>query len=78
MEKFEKSYEVDRDLLLLFDFIVLLNGALNLPEKYEKILTQLEIDLSSEVFKRPMINQNVALVEEKITLTDVYEIEKSL
>ena len=42
--KCEITYKVDRNLLVLFDCVSMINNYFNLPKKYKDILINLEID----------------------------------
>ncbi len=75
VDKISFSYEVDRNLLLLFEFISMLNAYISFPEKYSNLLSKIEFELDNEIFKRPTVENSIALITEKITLTDVYEKE---
>ena len=72
-DKISFSYDVDRNLVLLFDYVTMINNYLVLPQKYSDVLTDLELNLSSEVFKKPLVNTSIALVSEKMTLTDIWK-----
>lgn len=74
-DKINFSYEVDRNLVLLFDLITMVNAYITLPEKYSTLLTELEIELCDKVFKRPLLNESIVLVSEKYTVTDIREKE---
>lgn len=51
------------------------NAYFSLPKKYSKLLSKIEFELDSEIFKRPSTDTSVALVGEKLTITDVWEKE---
>ena len=53
----------------------MLNAYISFPEKYSNLLSKIEFELDNEIFKRPTVENSIALITEKITLTDVYEKE---
>ena len=74
--KCEITYKVDRNLLVLFDCVSMINNYFNLPKKYKDILINLEIDLANEIFEKPSKQINGDIIKEVLTITDYYEIKK--
>ncbi len=67
------TYDIDKNLLILFEYVRMINNYLELPKYYSEILQKIEFKLDKEIFKKPSNRKNKYLIAEKLTITDTYE-----
>lgn len=75
IENFNHTFKVERDLFLLYEFLVIFDGSINISNKLaEKKLKDLIGYLSHLIY--PLPPHDYAYADEELFITDTYEKEK--